>query len=99
MATERHHAEAEHQRELNERRVLWEAQRKQQREQREREEKQHRLAAHLKRRADAWQDHTGAMPPADVMAGWQSEYIAARAVEEEQEREARLQAAESASTI
>ena len=96
---ERHQTEAEHQRELNERRAAWEQKRKQQREQREREEKQARLVAHIKRRAAAWQDHTGQLPPADVLADWQQEYIAQRAIEAEREQAAKREAAEDASTI
>ena len=96
---EPHQKEAEQERELRKRRQAWEAGRKARKEEEARQEKQARLVAHIKRRAAAWQDHTGQLPPADVLADWQAEYIAQRAIEAERERAARQQAAESEATI
>jgi hypothetical protein len=77
-----------------EKRQAWEAQKKAEAEQRERQLKQARMEAWLKGRREAWMDHTGALPPADVMASWRAEYVANVAAEQELERELRLAQAE-----
>jgi hypothetical protein len=84
----------QHQKELAERRRLWEEQRKAEAEQREREEKQARLAAWLTSRRQSWVDHTGSEPAAEVMEAWRMEYIAERAADEEAAHALRLSQAE-----
>jgi hypothetical protein len=74
-----------------ERRRLWEQQQKADAEARERQLKQARLEAHLKRRGEAWMDHTGgSLPPSGMLADWQAEYISEQADREERERQRRL---------
>jgi hypothetical protein len=84
----------QHQKELKARRQAWEEQRKAEAEQQARQEKQGRMEAFLTSRRRAWLDHTGSLPPADVMTSWRMEYLAERAADEEAERALRLSAAE-----
>jgi hypothetical protein len=83
-----------HQKELAARRKAWEEERKAEAEQRARQEKQARMEAHLKSRTQAWLDHTGSVPPADVVTSWRMEYLSELAADEEGERLARLALAE-----
>jgi hypothetical protein len=84
----------QHQQELAERRKIWEKQRKAETEQRARQEKQGRMEAFLTSRRQAWLDHTGSLPPAEVITSWRMEYLAERAADEEAERALRLAEAE-----
>ena len=79
-----------HQKELIARRQAWEEQRQAENEERERQEKQGRMEAFLTTRRQAWLDHTGSLPPADVTTSWRMEYLAERAADEEAERALRL---------
>jgi hypothetical protein len=79
-----------HQQELAARRKAWEENRKAEAEQRARQERQARMEAWLKSRREAWLDHTGSLPPAEVMTSWRMEYLAERAADEEAERALRL---------
>jgi hypothetical protein len=86
--------EVKHQLELAEQRAQWERNRAAEAEQRKREEKQARLGAYLKRRGEAYLDHTGSPPPQHVLEGWQMDYLSEVEAEEQREREAKLKAAE-----
>ena len=83
-----------HQRELKARREAWQAQRQAENEERERQEKQGRMDAFLTSRRRAWLDHTGSLPPAEVIMSWRMEYLAERAADAEAERALRLSQAE-----
>jgi hypothetical protein len=80
----------QHQKELAERRKIWEEQRKAEAEQQARQEKQGRMEAFLTSRRQAWIDHTGSLPPSEVTISWRMEYLAERAADEEAERALRL---------
>jgi hypothetical protein len=84
----------QHEKDLKARRRAWERQRKAEAEQRARQEKQARMEAWLTNRRRSWLDHTGSLPPADVMTSWRMEYLAERAADEEAERALRLSQAE-----
>jgi hypothetical protein len=86
--------EMNHQKELKARRKAWEEQRQAESEERARKEKQARLEVWLTNRRQAWMDHTGSLPPPEVMEAWRMEYIAERAAEEDAERALRLSQAE-----
>jgi hypothetical protein len=83
-----------HQKELKARRQAWEEQRKAEAEQRQRQEKAGRMEVWLTNRRRAWLDHTGSLPPAEVITSWRMEYLAERAADEEAERALRLSQAE-----
>jgi hypothetical protein len=57
------------------RRAEWEAERKAEAERRERQEKRDRLQAHLRRRKEAWTEHTGTPPPSGMLMKWAEEYL------------------------
>src|SRR5215212_1983269 len=86
--------EIQHQKELRARRQAWEEQRQAETEERARQEARGRMDAWLTNRRRAWLDHTGSLPPADVVEGWKAEYIAERVADEEAERALRLSQAE-----
>jgi hypothetical protein len=80
-----------------ERRAAWEAQRKAENEERERQEARGRMEAWLTNRRQAWLDHTGSLPPAEVITSWRMEFLADRDADAEAERALRLaQAADDA---
>jgi hypothetical protein len=93
--TERHDLDP-YGRELEKQRALaeWKAQKKAQAEQQEREQKQARLQAYLKRRGEAYLDHTGSLPPQHILEGWQMDYLSEVEAAEQRKREAKLAAAE-----
>jgi hypothetical protein len=84
----------QHEAELKARRQAWEEKRQAESEQQARQEKQARMEAFLTSRRQAWLDHTGSLPPSDVVTSWRMEYLAERAADEEAERSLRLSAAE-----
>jgi hypothetical protein len=84
----------QHQNELKARRAAWEEQRKAEAEQRARREKQGRLEAFLTSRRRAWLDHTGSLPPAEVVEAWKLEYVGEVLADAEAERALRLAEAE-----
>ena len=53
----------------------WEAERKAEAERRERQEKRVRLESHLRRREEAWTEHTGTPPTAGMLTRWTEEYV------------------------
>jgi hypothetical protein len=79
-----------HKKDLEARRQAWHEQRRVENEERERQEKQGRMEAFLTSRRQAWLDHTGSLPPAEVITSWRMEYLAERAADEEAERALRL---------
>jgi hypothetical protein len=89
----------QHQKELKARRQAWEEQRKAEAEQQARQEKQGRMEAFLTSRQQAWIDHTGSLPPSDVMTSWRMEYLAECAADEEAEYALRLAQAEDNAPI
>lgn len=84
----------QHQKELAERRRIWEEQRKAEAERREREAKQDRLRDYLGRRAEEWADHTGSLPSDATISRWQEEYVNEAAAEQERDRAFRQALAE-----
>jgi len=82
-----------HERELREKREAWEKQKKHEEEETERRQKQAGLETALRERARLWETYTGSVPTPATLERWQEEYVAMRAVEEELEREERLQKA------
>ena len=83
-----------HQKELKARRQAWEEQRQAENEERVRQEARGRMEAFLTNRRQAWLNHTGSLPPAEVSMSWQMEYLAERAADAEAERALRLAQAE-----
>ena len=83
-----------HRKELAERRKQWEEQKKAEDEERERQEKQGRMEAFLTSRRRGWLEHTGSLPPSEVVTSWRMDYLAERAADEEAERALRLSQAE-----
>ena len=83
-----------HKKDLEARRKAWDEQRQVENEERERQEKQQRLEVWLSNRRRAWLDHTGSLPPAEVVTSWRMEYLAERAADEEAERALRRSQAE-----
>jgi len=86
--------EIQHQKELRARRQAWEEQRQAENEERVRQEARGRMDAWLTNRRRAWLDHTGSLPPAEVVTAWRMEYLAERAADAEAERALRLSQAE-----
>jgi hypothetical protein len=84
----RHHLE------MQEKRRLWEENRKREREQQDRAAKRVALERYLQERSQDWLDHTGTTPPIQVVEGWQRRYMDEQTLAREAEREARLAAAE-----
>ena len=84
----------EHQNDLRARRVQWEAEKKAEAEEEARREARGRMQAFLAAKRQSWVDHTGSLPPEDVMTTFQLEYLAERAADEEAERALRLSQAE-----
>lgn len=80
----------EHQKELAERRRLWEEQRRVEVEEQARQEARGRLDAFLASRRRSWIDLTGSLPTPDTVEGWKHEYVAERLADEEAERAERL---------
>jgi hypothetical protein len=86
--------EIQHQQDLRARRAAWEAQREVDAQEQARKEKQARLNAFLAAKRQAWVDHTGSLPPAEVTVAWQMEYLSERQAETDAERAFRLSQAE-----
>jgi len=63
------------QRENEEKLAAWEAERKAQAEAEERAKKRVRLESHLRRREEAWTEHTGTPPTAGMLTRWTEEYV------------------------
>lgn len=55
--------------------AAWEAEQLAEAERRERAEKQQRLADYLRRREEAWTEHTGTPPPSGMLTRWTEEYV------------------------
>lgn len=83
-----------HEKELKARRKAWEEQRQAENEERARQEARGRMETFLTNRRQAWLDHTGSLPPAEVVTSWRMEYLAERVADEEAERALRLSQAE-----
>jgi len=83
-----------HKKDLEACRQAWEEQRQAENEERERQEKQGRMEAFLTSRRRGWLEHTGSLPPSEVVTSWRMEYLAERAADAEAERALRLSQAE-----
>ena len=76
------------------RRAAWEENRKAEAERRQREEKQARLSDHLRRREEAWTEHTGTPVPSGMLTRWTEEYITSTVADQDLDLELRRAQAE-----
>jgi hypothetical protein len=63
------------QKENEEKLAAWEAEKKAEAERRELQEKRDRLESYLRRREEAWTEHTGTPPTAGMLTRWTEEYV------------------------
>jgi hypothetical protein len=77
--------------ELRQKRAAWEKEREERRKAKEREQKQRELTAYLKRRGQAWRDHTGTEPPLEELQRWRREYLDEQEFMHQVEREQRIE--------
>jgi len=84
----------QHDRELRQRRELWEQQQREKREQAERDRKRAELEGYVRDRGREWSDTTGSAPSVSVVQRWTEEFMDIKQVEFEAERAERLARAE-----
>jgi hypothetical protein len=78
------------QQELRRREQEYDRQQQERRELREIEAKRAELDQHLKRRGVDYLEHTGQQPPRSLVQRWQAEFVDAKEIEREAERQTRF---------
>lgn len=70
-------------------RRLWEENRKAEAERQAQQEKRARLGSYLRRREEAWTEHTGTPPTAGMRRAWTEEYVNSTIIDEDVDLELR----------